>query len=230
LHHRFTRPGGGLFPRGVVLPDAGFGKAQNAEIFHTARRIVGAIELVELRWWHGRAGQHRVGLPAVVDLVLEQVRQQAVHRLGVDAGSARHIDDAFEQALVERDRLAQRDQFAVERTLRLRQFGAALVRLFGVEEAARIGVRRLAAQAVSKRWLAQALLNAAAMRWRVISCMAAVSTGAGPGSIQRSPKAMRSPTQRSRSNHICRISASVGVRNALGSSMVTTGTPLCTPP
>ena len=36
--------------------------------------------------------------------------------------------------------------------------------------------------------------------------------------------------QRSRSSHICRISASSGVRSALGSSMVTTGTPLCTPP
>ena len=40
---------------------------------------------------------------------------------------------------------------------------------------------------------------------------------------------MRSLTQRSRSSHIWRISASVGVSKALGSSMVTTGTPLCTP-
>ena len=41
---------------------------------------------------------------------------------------------------------------------------------------------------------------------------------------------MRSLFQRNRSSHICRISAASGVRNALGSSMVTTGMPLCTPP
>ena len=40
----------------------------------------------------------------------------------------------------------------------------------------------------------------------------------------------RSAVQRKRSSHIWRISASCGVRNELGNSMVTTGTFLCTPP
>ena len=59
---------------------------------------------------------------------------------------------------------------------------------------------------------------------------------AGPGA-QSKPGDQRalSPVslaavQRSRSSHIWRVSASSGVRKAFGSSMVTTGTPLCTPP
>ena len=51
-------------------------------------RLVGAEELVELRRRDRRAREHRVDLAAVVDLVLEQVREQADERLVLHAGPA----------------------------------------------------------------------------------------------------------------------------------------------
>ena len=43
------------------------------------------IELVELRRLHARADEHGMGLAAMMDLVLEQVQEQPVAALGLDA-------------------------------------------------------------------------------------------------------------------------------------------------
>lgn len=56
----------------------------------------------------------------------------------------------------------------------------------------------------------------------------AVFTGSTSGAA--SSGRSRSPIQRCMSIHIWRISASSGVRSALGNSTVTTGMPCCTPP
>jgi hypothetical protein len=51
-------------------------------------RVPRAEELVQLRRRHAGAGEHGVGLTPVMDLVLEQVREQPVERVELRSGAA----------------------------------------------------------------------------------------------------------------------------------------------
>ena len=76
--------------------------------------LVGAEELVQLRRLDVRAGQHGVRLSAVVDLVLEQMREEARGRLVHDALAALDGDGQLELRFGER--CTRVDQPTVERT------------------------------------------------------------------------------------------------------------------
>jgi hypothetical protein len=65
-------------------PDFAFLEAERGEIHGPQGRILGHEILVELGRWLGRAGQHGVGLAAVMDLVLEEVEENPVRPFHLD--------------------------------------------------------------------------------------------------------------------------------------------------
>ena len=74
-------------------------------------------ELVELRRWDGGAGEHGVRLAAVVDLVLEEVGEEASIRSGTSPCAPRSIT-THPVEVVGREAVAEGDQPAVGRGLR----------------------------------------------------------------------------------------------------------------
>src|SRR5690606_20004587 len=62
-------------------PQLGLGPAERLEVVLAQRGVAGGEELVELRRRHRGAAEHRVRLPAMVNLVPEQVQQQAIAAL-----------------------------------------------------------------------------------------------------------------------------------------------------
>ena len=64
-----------------------------------------------------------MGLPAVMDVVLEQMQQQAIHPLALDGAAAMHGNDALQSGRAER--VDDLEQTLVDRGLRL--FNAATV-------------------------------------------------------------------------------------------------------
>jgi hypothetical protein len=84
-----NRVGGGLKP---ALQHVLFGPAEGGEIICAGGGIVGHEEFIELRGRDGGAGQHGMGLAAVVLAVEEQVHQGVGHTLGLDAGVAVDVD------------------------------------------------------------------------------------------------------------------------------------------
>lgn len=56
-------------------------EAELAELCLTQRELRGHEELIELRRLHARAGEHRVRLPAVMDLVDKEVQQHTSHAI-----------------------------------------------------------------------------------------------------------------------------------------------------
>lgn len=127
------------------MSDPLFGEAQLGKIGRAQVRLVRAEELVELRRDLGRAGEHGVRLTTMVDPVLEDVREQAVHRL-LHPAIARSIASAYIQSTV---------------TTWLS------VALIDGKKLVRGGVKSAcesAAQALGSRWLAQAFWYAQAAR------------------------------------------------------------------
>src|SRR5271154_1007418 len=62
----------------TIAPNTLLCPTKLSEFVGPKRRLFDGEELVELRRRHGCARQHRMGLPAMVDLMLEQVHQQAI--------------------------------------------------------------------------------------------------------------------------------------------------------
>ena len=119
-------------------PDVGLAQAERSELLGPQRRLFGQEELVELRRLHGRAGEHRMGLTAVVDLVLEQVGEHAHERLtlhvvgALDRHGRREIGEAA----------AERDEPPIDVALRRRERGAGGERYERLEEACGFEVHR----------------------------------------------------------------------------------------
>jgi len=67
-------------------------------------RLVRAEELVELRRRDAGAREHGVDLPAVMDLMLEQVRQKTREGLVLHAGATHHSGGAIEISVVKLSR------------------------------------------------------------------------------------------------------------------------------
>ncbi len=78
-------------------------------------------ELVQLRRLHRRPRQHGMGLPAMVDLVLEEMHQQPVAPLHLHPHVAVHPHLAVERLV--RQRVADSDQAPVHRRLFAFQVG-----------------------------------------------------------------------------------------------------------
>jgi hypothetical protein len=77
-------------------PDRLFRRAELGELACAQRGFVGAEELVELRRRDARAGEHRVRLAAMVDLVLEQMREEPRDGLRLHAHAAHDGDGLLE--------------------------------------------------------------------------------------------------------------------------------------
>src|SRR5665213_71143 len=105
----------------LIAPHRLFRPAELSEFGGPERRLAGRKEFVELRRLDGRAGQHRMRLPAMVDIVLEQMHQQPVATLGLDPVLAMDLDDAVQP--LGRERVAEADQAPVDRGLRVAQAG-----------------------------------------------------------------------------------------------------------
>ena len=69
------------------------------ELMGAERRLGLGIKLIELGRLHARARQHGMGLAAMMDLVLEEVQQQPVATLGLDACVAIEPHHSAERAL-----------------------------------------------------------------------------------------------------------------------------------
>src|SRR6516165_12038761 len=65
----------------LLAPNSRLRPSKFVEFNRTQRCLCGGEEFVELRRWHGGAGEHRVRLTTMMDLVLEQVQQEAVRTL-----------------------------------------------------------------------------------------------------------------------------------------------------
>src|SRR5439155_1267041 len=85
--------------RGSLPPDRLLGPAELCKFGVAQRRLAEAEEFVELRRRHAGAAQHRMDLATMMDVVLEQVQQQPVGALLLDAGVAMDADDAVGIAL-----------------------------------------------------------------------------------------------------------------------------------
>ncbi len=66
----------------------------------TTCRVIGDDELVDLRWLDAGAGQHGMGLAAVMSLVLEEVGEHVVAALHLDATCAVNPHRAVEVFIV----------------------------------------------------------------------------------------------------------------------------------
>src|SRR5215469_12400063 len=69
----------------LLAPNSRLSPSKFVEFIRTQRCLCGGEEFVELRRWHGGAGEHRVRLTAMMNLMLEQVQQEAVGTLRLDA-------------------------------------------------------------------------------------------------------------------------------------------------
>ena len=112
----------------------GLAPAEGRQIARPHRRIIADDELVKLRRGNGGRGQHRMDLPAMVGLMLEQMRQKIVHPVVLNPlapinrddtrqGLGRCTDDKRQQARIT---IALRRAQAVQRhqAARLVQRGA----------------------------------------------------------------------------------------------------------
>ncbi len=109
----------------VRLPDGLLRPAECDEFLRAQVRLADAEEFIELRRLDGRCRQHRVGLPAVVDLMLEEMHQKAVAPFALHGLDAIDLDDCIAGCVGEC--VAVRDQAPVE--IRLRAFQCAARRI-----------------------------------------------------------------------------------------------------
>src|SRR5437899_5038479 len=85
-----------------AAPDLLLAPAQLRKLCRPQRRLPRREKLVELGRARRRPAEHRVGLAAMMHLMLEQMQEQAVHPLALDGGAAMHGDDALQSGAVER--------------------------------------------------------------------------------------------------------------------------------
>ena len=118
------------------MPRSLFRQPDLRELRRAQVRLVGAEELVELRRLDRRAGEHRVRLPAVVDLVLEEMREQARRASRARCPCGAWTGDGHVELRVG-ERRAGGDQPVVDGALRGCELGARRERLLRIEEASR---------------------------------------------------------------------------------------------
>src|ERR1700733_3064442 len=82
-------------------PDQRFGVAELGELRRAKMRFIGAEKFVERRWRDRRAREHRVNLAAMMDLMFEQMREQARDGLVIDTPAPLHRDLRIELAIGE---------------------------------------------------------------------------------------------------------------------------------
>src|SRR2546423_6748783 len=103
-------------PRHSLPPDPSLGPSKLFELSCAQRGFGGREELVELRRPDPRIAEHGMRLATVMDLVLEEVQQEAVSPLALHPRAAMHVDDSFGAVLIQGS--APGDQPAVNRSLR----------------------------------------------------------------------------------------------------------------
>ena len=90
----------------ISWPDVGFIEPQRLQVGGAQRRVGREQELVELRRRDRRAGEHRMGLAAMMDLVHEEMRQDAVGAVLDHAGIANEAHGAVRCAASSRSQNA----------------------------------------------------------------------------------------------------------------------------
>src|SRR5262245_45691146 len=123
-----------MIKRPLRRPDLLLGQPDLRELRGAQVRFIRAEEFVELRRLDRRAREHRVRLAAMVDLVLEEMREEPWRRLLLDAGTTRHGDRLGEVGIGQRG--ADGDKPAIDVMLRGGERSAVVERLLGLEEAA----------------------------------------------------------------------------------------------
>jgi len=110
-------------------PHRPFRPTERRELPGTQERLADREELVKLRRVDRRGAQHGMGLPAMVDLVLEEVEQQTLHSLVLDTIAPMHRDGALQGHVVEA--FGEVDQAPVHVRLRplQRLYGSAGLRV-----------------------------------------------------------------------------------------------------
>jgi carboxymethylenebutenolidase len=132
----FSRPRSSKYLCQVRISDLRLTEYQLREVRRPQVRLVGAIELVQLRRLHIRAGEHRVHLAAVVDVVLQEVGEDARHGVADHALASRQQHRHLEALVGER--FAQRDEASIGGVLLARDICTGLEWLLRLEMAPRI--------------------------------------------------------------------------------------------
>src|SRR5579872_808512 len=114
---------------GLFAPDRRLGPAQFRELGGAQRRFANREKFVELRRLDTGAAQHGVSLAAVMNVVLEQMHQQAVAALLLHPRAAMDANDLLREVVLAQP-VAEGDQAVVDRALRPRQLGHGAARLF----------------------------------------------------------------------------------------------------
>ena len=138
-----TRDEGALFQI-VALGQSDFRELRRAQV-----GFVRAEEFVELRRLDRRAGEHRVRLAAMVDLVLEEMREEPRRAFLHDARAPRHGDRPGEIGVGQRR--AQGDEPAIDRVLRDGRAPRRCRTALRARKSGRTEVRRLAVEAPLQR-------------------------------------------------------------------------------
>src|ERR1700751_1810575 len=102
-------------------PDRLLAPAEIVELSGPERRLAGGKELVELRRRDARCREHGMGLAAMVDIMLEEMHQEAIAPLRLHAGVA--IDPHGAGKTIRRQCLANRNQAPIDRSLSGPQLG-----------------------------------------------------------------------------------------------------------
>src|SRR5581483_3630665 len=114
---------------GLFAPDRRLGPAQLRELGGAQRRFTDREKFVELRRLDTGAAQHGVSLAAMMNVVLEQMHQQAVAALLLHPRAAMDANDLLREVVFAQP-VAEGDQAVVDRALRPRQLGHGAARLF----------------------------------------------------------------------------------------------------
>jgi hypothetical protein len=109
-------------------------QTEGREFGFAQRAFLGHEELVELWWFHLRAGEHRVGLAAVMDLVLKQMEQNVADPLDLNVFCALEPNGLIETGFIP-DVSHTRYESLVDGALRLRQRFERLEGVFVLEDA-----------------------------------------------------------------------------------------------
>src|SRR5882757_7566014 len=84
-----------------AAPDRLLGPSEFCEFSCAERCLAFGEEFVELWWGYSSRTQHRVRLAAMMNLVLEQMKQQPVHPLVLNVIAAVDVDGAIETSRVQ---------------------------------------------------------------------------------------------------------------------------------
>src|SRR5262245_35985930 len=96
--------------------------------------FIAAEKFIQLGRRHWRAGKHCVHLPAVMDLMLEQVGEDAPNLVRIDAGYARYLHRSIESGVIEFQ--AKGDQTRIGFALLACELRAIVERFFRIEKLA----------------------------------------------------------------------------------------------